>query len=30
MRLKFPSVEDFEEFGKLTTKYRNQVDKFFK
>jgi len=30
MRLQFPSVEDFEEFGKITAKYRNQVDKFFK
>ena len=30
MRLKFPSIEDFEEFGRITGKYRDQVDKFFK
>ena len=30
MRLKYPSKSDFEEFGKITIKYRNQVDKFFK
>ena len=30
MRLKFPQESDFKEFGKLTFKYRNQVDKFFK
>ena len=30
MRLKFPQESDFKEFGKLTLKYRNQVDKFFK
>lgn len=30
MRLEFPSIEDFEEFGKITGKYRDQVEKFFK
>lgn len=30
MRLAFPSIEDFEEFGKITGKYRDQVEKFFK
>jgi len=30
IRVKFPSNEDFVEFGKLTTKYREQIDKFFK
>ncbi len=30
MRMKYPSASDFEDFGKLTFKYRNQVDKFFK
>jgi len=30
VRLKYPTKADFEEFGKLTLKYRNQVDKFFK
>jgi hypothetical protein len=30
MRLKYPSASDFEDFGKLTLKYRNQVDEFFK
>ncbi len=30
MRMKYPSASDFEDFGKLTFKYRHQVDKFFK
>ena len=30
MRMKYPSASDFEDFGKLTFKYRNQIDKFFK
>ncbi len=30
LRMKFPSATDFEDFGKLTLKYRNQVDEFFK
>jgi len=30
MRLKYPSAEDFSEFGKITVKYRDQIDKFFK
>ena len=30
MRLRFPQQDDFAEFGKLTLKYRDQVDKFFK
>jgi len=30
MRLKYPSAEDFTEFGKITVKYRDQIDKFFK
>lgn len=30
MRLKYPTKEDFVEFGKLTAKYREQIDKFFK
>ena len=30
MRLKYPSAEDFAEFGKITVKYRDQIDKFFK
>ena len=30
MRMMFPREADFKEFGKLTLKYRNQVDKFFK
>jgi hypothetical protein len=30
MRMKYPSAEDFAEFGKLTFKYREQIDKFFK
>jgi hypothetical protein len=30
MRLKVPSSEDFEEFGKLTLKYRDRIEQFFK
>jgi hypothetical protein len=30
MRLKYPSAEDFAEFGKITIRYRDQIDKFFK
>ena len=30
MRMKYPSTEDFAEFGKLVFKYRDQIDKFFK
>jgi hypothetical protein len=30
MRLKYPSAEDFAEFGKITVRYRDQIDKFFK
>jgi hypothetical protein len=30
MRMKFPSASDLEDFGRLTLKYRNQVDEFFK
>ena len=30
MRMKYPSASDFEDFGKLTSKYRSQVDRFFK
>jgi hypothetical protein len=30
MRLKYPSAEDFTEFGKITVKYRDQIDQFFK
>ena len=30
MRMKYPSPSDFEDFGKLTSKYRHQIDKFFK
>jgi hypothetical protein len=30
MRLKYPSAEDFTEFGKITVRYRDQIDKFFK
>ena len=30
MRMKYPTSEDFAEFGKITLKYREQVDKFFK
>ena len=30
MRLKYPTAEDFTEFGKMTVKYRDQIDQFFK
>jgi hypothetical protein len=30
MRLKYPTAEDFTEFGKVTLKYRDQIDQFFK
>jgi hypothetical protein len=30
MRMKYPTASDFEDFGRLTSKYRTQVDKFFK
>lgn len=30
MRMKYPTAEDFSEFGKLTIKYREKVDQFFK
>ena len=30
MRVSYPNVEDFTEFGKLVQRYREQIDKFFK
>lgn len=30
MRMKYPSASDFEDFARITSKYRSQVDKFFK
>ena len=30
MRMKYPSAEDFAEFGKIAFKYRDQVEQFFK
>jgi len=30
VRMKYPSAEYFADFGKLTFKYRDQIDKFFK
>ncbi len=30
MKMKYPTAEDFVEFGKIALKYRDQVDKFFK
>ena len=29
MRMKYPTADDFSEFGKLVLKYRDQVEKFF-
>jgi hypothetical protein len=30
MRMKYPSAEDFSEFGKLALRYREKIDQFFK
>jgi hypothetical protein len=30
IRMKYPTADDFSEFGKLSFKYREQVDQFFK
>ena len=30
MRMKYPTAEDFEDFGKLALRYRDSVDQFFK
>ena len=30
MRMKYPTEEDFADFGKIALKYRDQVDQFFK
>jgi len=30
IRMKYPTAEDFAEFGKIAFKYREQIDKFFK
>jgi len=30
MRMKYPTAEDFTEFGKITVKYRDEIDQFFK
>ncbi len=30
MRMKYPTPDDFTEFGKIALKYRDQVDQFFK
>lgn len=30
MRMKYPTAEDFTDFGKIALKYRDQVDQFFK
>ncbi len=29
IRMKYPTTEDFSEFGKLVLRYREQVEKFF-
>jgi hypothetical protein len=29
MRMKYPTTEDFTEFGKLVLRYRDQIDQFF-
>jgi len=30
IKMKYPTADDFAEFGKIALKYRDQVDKFFK
>ena len=30
MKMKYPTADDFTEFGKIALEYRDQVDKFFK
>lgn len=30
MRMKYPTVDDFTEFGRFVQKYRDQIDQFFK
>lgn len=30
IRLKYPSTEDFTDFGRILQRYRDQVDQFFK
>jgi hypothetical protein len=30
MKMKYPTAEDFTEFGKISLKFRDQVDQFFK
>jgi hypothetical protein len=29
MKMKYPTAEDFADFGKVALRYRDQVDKFF-
>ena len=29
MRMKYPTVDDFSDFGKIVLKYRDQIEKFF-
>ena len=29
MRMKYPTPDDFTEFGKIALKYRDQIDQFF-
>jgi hypothetical protein len=30
MKMQYPTAEDFEEFGKISLKYRDQIEQFFK
>jgi uncharacterized protein YukJ len=30
MKMKYPTAEDFTDFGKIAIRYRDQVDQFFK
>jgi uncharacterized protein YukJ len=30
LKMKYPTTEDFTDFGKITLKYRDQIDQFFK
>ena len=30
LKMKYPTAEDFTDFGKISLKYRDQIDQFFK
>jgi len=30
LKMKYPTADDFKDFGKISLKYRDQIDQFFK